>query len=173
MLNHKQAVQITKKVIATHAPLILKELGLTNEEGILDRIVAKEEIDKEYEHMVVRGRFNYEAQVPIIGEPVYEKGSGHIILFPNSVFTYNKPGTLQVMEVSNFVKFFISKKKFECLMIQVLAHELRHYWQLITGECWKHDLRVMGKNFTPYSMRWEEKDADAFSVQYMRKHLGK
>jgi hypothetical protein len=172
MLTPRQAILIAYHVRNTHASAILKELDMLGKnDGILGRIKIHEEVNLTdkllsmvYGHMTY-GHYLTEEESRLAHK--YRMHSATIHLRPLSHFTvFTDQG--DVVMTPKIVHFFISKKRFERIMIHTLAHELRHYWQLYTGEIYKHGVIVRGVDITPYKHSWREKDADSFASKYLK-----
>jgi hypothetical protein len=172
MLTPKQAIITAYNVRHTHGSAILKKLGLLGKnDGILGRIMVHETVDLEdkllsmvyanmtYGHYLTEeeGRMTYK----------YRTHSATIHLRPLSHFTMFTPDG-EVTMTPRIMHLAISKNKFEKLMIHTLAHEMRHYWQLITGEIYNHGVFVRGMDITPYKHSWREKDANSFADEYIK-----
>jgi hypothetical protein len=169
-ITREKALVIANKIISVHAPLILKELGLDQEnDGILDRITAvyKEVTPKEN----YCGIFNYVVRKTTIGffTDTYEylEGTGSIEINMKAAFTTKtKEGVYKTFWPSQILG---SDKKLKAWVLFALAHELRHYWQYVTGEIWSKSLQIDGVSLMPYAWRWEETDANEFASAYGKK----
>ena len=159
----KQFAKLTEEVIKAHAADILEQLGLsTNNDGILDRIVVSTETGENLplaimeSVTVTQGFFR--------NNPSYQKGSAQIIIYPcmRYCFVSKKKGFVEMPIIGLAMLLF--KKKLKREMAIDLAHELRHYWQYYTGEKYRN---YKYDRMLPYEHRWEEKDANQFSYQYV------
>jgi hypothetical protein len=171
-ITNKKAVAMTQEVVAKHAPLILEKLGLLeNNDGILDRIeVIANPLTKEsafnarFRHSVtIRGLFG-------TGGQSYTKGSGIVEINAIALFYFmNKKDEFKDVKI---VRLLASNKRFKQQILHSLAHELRHYWQYVTGETWKNGAHLGAVNLMPYEWRWEEKDANEFAASYIKSLKG-
>lgn len=166
-ITNSKAIAIAEEVITTHAPLILEALGLAeNNDGILDRIkviaspLTHEEPQSAIFYHVVLSR----GLMGCHGSK-YQEGSGRIEINAIAPFYFTYKGGYKDMK---FVRVLMSRKKLRDHYIFLLAHEMRHYWQFLTGEIWVQGARMGSINFVPYEWRWEEQDANEFARDYCK-----
>lgn len=160
------AIDTVNKIIAEQAPLIIKDLGLEINDGILDRICALTFIPSEdqahsaiFRHIATTYGF-----MSSKGEE-YKIGSGRVeINAVSPMYFRNKKGKVLHMAIIR-LPFFVSL--YRKYIIGLLAHELRHYWQFYTGEVFRQTTRFNGMSFMPYEWRWEEKDANDYARKYL------
>lgn len=159
---------IAEEVIAEHSAPILEALGMTEDnDGILDKITASTEVTPETPGGVFVHQQMVKGFMGMHGVS-YVKGSGSIVLYPlTGIYSQKKDGMKKVWFASAFSLLFswLVKKH----LTFILAHELRHYWQYYTGTVYKQGDYVGSTRFTPYSMRWEEIDANNWAIAYTRK----
>jgi hypothetical protein len=164
-MTNKKVLEEARNIVKVHAPLILKELGLEENDGILDRIFVTAEVSATTPHGVCHATTQETRRLFEVIKQEYVKGSAKIEINPLTFFHYmNKKG--EIKEVPFFFRFF--KSKIRRMILFTLAHELRHYWQHYTGEYYKNELMFFGRSIMPYEMRWCEEDANKFGVKYIK-----
>lgn len=159
------ALNMASEIVAEHAPRILEELGLSNSnDGILDRIEVNSDIRTAEDPAAARFIYKATAIGPmgLLGCK-YNEGSGRIEIRALSAF-YHINKKKNKRKHTWFARPFLFRPLLRRQYKFVLAHEMRHYWQYITGEAFKH--MVGSVNFIPYEWRWEEQDADKFGLEY-------
>lgn len=166
-LSNADAKSIVQEVVDTHAPRILEQLGLAeNNDGILDRIEVDAFIPikgvrwqgRFRQTTTVRGLFGFDGQE-------YKHGTGVIEINAISImYFFTKKDRLVHMPIA---RLFLFRKNYRKWATYILAHEMRHYWQYFTGEAYKHD-HIGAHNFMPYQWRWEEQDAHQFGKDYVK-----
>jgi hypothetical protein len=169
-ITNKKAIQITKEIVAKEAPMILERLGLDNEDGILERIIVEDfEMPANFgthEAKYIKDYFG-------VYQPheLYKQGTAVITLYPLSMMHLWFRTSDSTYRTATNWRMRLSKKAFKRRVINTLAHELRHYWQIKTGRIFQEkSVFMMNFNFTPYLDRWEEKDANKFADQYLEGH---
>lgn len=165
-MNNDGAIKLVNNIVKKHAPIILDRLGMTeNNDGILERIHVVDTLKDN-----AGATFNYSYTVHgLFGSRgmTYDIGSGEITIHAIAAFT--KPGKNGEQVEAKWTRCIagVLRPFLVCYYIHCLAHELRHYWQYSTGQAFKHD-RIGTVKFTPYSMRWEERDANEFAHKYIK-----
>lgn len=168
MKPEERLALLAEKVIAEHSSLILEQLGLaTDNDGILERITAsREEVTTETPAGLFSSQQRSRGFMGRLGVS-YIKGSGEITLYPITAMHSVKGDTVKRMPFASAICLAFSKM-LEKQLIFVLAHELRHYWQYYTGTVYEKGDYTGSARFMPYSMRWEEKDADQWALEYLK-----
>ncbi|GHH96661.1 DUF3920 family protein [Neobacillus kokaensis] len=155
-LTNKQAIEMTKEIVKTQGPLILKDLGV-KDDGILSRITINKGVrDDDYIGWYSGRSYTTWSDSNKI---VYDEGTNTIDLYPYGYLTERDENGDPVFLSKDQ---YPSKDEFKKEMIETLAHELRHYWQDRTGEMIKHPY----KDSTPHDERWIEKDANRYMEKY-------
>lgn len=171
-ITNEKATAIAQEIITTHAPRILKKLGLdTNNDGILDRIYVVAEALTEASPQAAIFNYVYTVMsspygINLSGTERYKTGSGTVTINAASAFYIHTKRN--VFKEVKLARLFVTKKRLSKIFIYSLAHELRHYWQFITGEVWEKSARRGGINLMPYQFRWEEADANEFAREYLK-----
>jgi hypothetical protein len=167
-MTNKRIMKETKMLIEKHAPIILRELGLEDNDGILERIVVTDKFgsDVPYGQIFYEERGKTHSFTRMVWDQKYEGGSARIEIHPMSFFHYvNKRGDVKKTPV--FTRFL--GPLFRKAIIHTLAHELRHYWQFYTGKYYEKELLFGGRSIMPYEHKWSERDANSFGAQYAKK----
>ncbi|EJS63120.1 hypothetical protein ICU_04726 [Bacillus cereus BAG2X1-1] len=154
-VTEEEAMTITDDIVKTQTQLILQDLGV-GDDGISSKIT----IHNTYPNDGYAGLFHGDSLITN-GVQSYVQKSGVIDIYPMVYFMKrDKDGNL-VSIPSNQRP---NKDGFREVMNQVLAHELRHYWQHQTGVFFKHpyDTNV------PHDERWAEKDANDYMKKYSK-----
>jgi hypothetical protein len=163
-MTNKKAIEETKEIVKVYAPQILKQLGLEENDGILDRISVSEEVSVTTPYGVCQTTIRQKGFMGVHGQE-YVEGTARITLYPLMFFHYpNKKGELKKLPFP--VRFM--KNKLRKAIIFTLAHELRHYWQYTTGEYFEHELQLGGISLMPYQHRWCERDANEFGSKFVK-----
>lgn len=164
-MTNKAILKETEQIVKVHAPLILKELGLEENDGILDRIYVSAEREASTPHGICESKMR---KTSMFDNGSYEVGSASITIYPLTFLQYmNKKG--KIKQAPFFFRFL--KPIIRRVIVFTLAHELRHYWQYVTGEYYDKELMFMGSSILPYELRWCEKDANTFGKQYKYKYV--
>lgn len=154
-VTEEEALTITHDVVKIQTQLILQDLGV-GDDGISSKII----IHNTYPDNGYAGLF-YGDYVIANGVKSYVQKSGVIDIYPMVYFMRrDKDGNL-VSIPSNQRP---NKDGFREGMNQVLAHELRHYWQHQTGVFYKHPYDTS----IPHDERWAEKDANDYMERYYK-----
>ena len=162
-MTNAKMMKESNEIIKLHAPSILKELGLSENDEILNRIVVSDKIGSSIPHGVCEAQISRKF---FSSDSVYIKGSAKITIYPLTFLYYtSKDGSLK--KIPFVVRLFESQLR--RAIIFTLAHELRHYWQHETGEYEKNELQFLGMSVMPYQHRWCEKDANEFGRKYIKK----
>lgn len=159
-------ITLNEEVVSKHALPMLRALGMEeNNDGILNRIMVSSKIGDE----IPNGQFRHTYQTKGfmgMGRTRYILGSGEIELFPCMAMQIKTNKRLVGIPAAGLV-VRLFRKAIERHMIFVLAHELRHYWQYYTNTAYTREGSTGAVNFMPYSMRWEEIDANEFAEEYL------
>lgn len=166
-MSDRDLLELGNEVVAEHAARILDELGMTtNNDGILDRITMHTDTPN---HDEPRALFRHNTiQYGFFGSRglQYEIGSGEIrVNCIAPIFYLDRKSTFREIKPA---RLWFFKKSIKRVILFMLAHEMRHYWQYYTGEGYKHDY-VGSFCITPYEWRWVEKDANEFARKYVYK----
>lgn len=158
---------LAEKVIAEHGAPILEALGMTdNNDGILDKITVSKEVNTDTPAGVFISGQRSKGFMGRHGVS-YVKGSGSIVLYPLTAFHVAKGETVRKIPFASIL-CLLFRKGIERHLIEIFAHELRHYWQYSTGVVYQKGDYLGSSRFTPYSMRWEEKDANEWAAAYLK-----
>jgi hypothetical protein len=159
--SREDRVSIAQEVVNKWAPVILKELALKDEEGILGKITVTDEILT----VPTAGNIEHQIQYPSIFRTngTYVPNSASIIIYAENMVRIHTPKRA----LKNFGIFGLTYRK---MVFFTLAHELRHFWQLRTGEFHKNSIMINAVDVTPYDQRWVEKDANTFALKLMEQY---
>jgi hypothetical protein len=164
-LHH--GMKLAEEVIREHAPQILLDLGMNNLDGILNRITISPEFTEKgaygicnYTSIEQRRGFSFSPETI-----VYKPETAHIIIYTEAMMSIR-------LQSGNFINnpyTRISRKGLKRFILLTLAHELRHYWQVFTGEMWApgHG-NSLGFSLLPYDWSWEEIDAREYANKYVK-----
>ncbi|WP_318509116.1 hypothetical protein [Bacillus sp. T3] len=157
-LTNKQAIEMTKEIVKTQGPLILKDLGV-KDDGILNRITIDKGVrDDDYAGLYTDRTYTTWNDSNKI---TYDEGTNTINLYP---FTYLTERDENGDPIFLSKDQYPSKVEFRRSMIETLAHELRHYYQDRTGESIKHPY----DESIPHDERWAEKDSNKYMEKYYK-----
>jgi hypothetical protein len=163
-MTNKKMLEEARNIVKVQAPLILKDLGLEENDGILDRIVVTDKVGLRIPEGFCNAQIEIRRRGFVEESKTYIVGSAFIEINPlNYFFCMTKKGELK--KAPFIIRLF--KSRLRRAVLFTLAHELRHYWQHYTGEYYKNELMMFGKSLMPYEMRWCEEDANKFA----RKHI--
>lgn len=167
LMTNNRLIALMDEVIATHSLPILKELGLeNNNDGILDRISASSQVGESTPHGTFDSDLLSKGFRGMQGVS-YVEGSGSITLYPLMLKIYKKGNGNLVSNPISSVAMGLFTKTLKKYLIFILAHELRHYWQYYTNIVFTKGDYIGSSRFTPYSDRWEEKDANEWAKTYI------
>lgn len=169
LMTNTQLIALTNEVITTHAFPILQELGLEKDnDGILGKISASSQIGEDTPEGIFMSEIRKVGLMGMKGTS-YVKGSGSITIYPIMLKMFKKKnGDLGTnLLISLIISLFAKQVKKQ--LVFILAHEMRHYWQYYTNTVFTKGDYIGGTRFTPYSMRWEEKDANDWAKAYIEK----
>lgn len=147
-MSGHEIISITQEIINKNTPIILRKLGYSDQPDIL-----RLKISESYDYATgICLAFYKDHDRNELKEVV-------VILYPSNIIWLKLLDWLRLPRLCMF-----SRKLFEKMVIQVLAHELRHFWQYYTGEYKKYS-RL--SRFLPRSMSLFEVDAENWAQEYL------
>lgn len=162
LASRKSKMAIAEEMVRHWSPIILKELDLNNPENILDKIIVSPELQKDGMYGCIHHQQQKESFFSVRAH--YVPDSATINIFAENInYLYLDKG----VRVKNPGMF---GKTYRRALLFTLAHELRHFWQLHTGEYHENSIIMNGKNLVPYSQQWIEIDANKFALHFINKH---
>lgn len=175
-MTNKKLVAATEEIVRVHAPLILKELGLdTDNDDILNRILVSPGLPTEKEQEGSAGIFEFDVNVTrsnvfhIATGRQYVRGTGVITMYPlNNLYYATNERKRKKIPCSSLLST-VAQVPLKKQIIEQLAHELRHYWQYVTGIGFERSVYGQdGNHVLKYDNRWVERDANEFAAKYVR-----
>ena len=164
-MTNEKLMKEAQEVINLHAPIILKELGLEDNDGILERIFVSD-TKNDANNALITKEVRKTVRYGQVVRQEYVVGSAFIDINPLVSFYYE--GKDGAVKSEPFVMRFFRKTIRQNILF-TLAHELRHYWQYHSGEIFKNELMMNGIKALSYERQWCERDANQFGVEYLSK----
>jgi len=141
-------IEFTEEVIRKYAPIIAEDLGIT----LPEITVSKDKSDK--------GQYG-ETRYTILRNEIFPKcENANVTIFPNMLL--RRPLNVKFGLIDYIAGYLLTKipKVFEAMIIEILAHELRHIYQLQ-----KETLLFTYASGSSYL----ETDAEKYALEYLKK----